>query len=48
MCKTMVHEANENRSDIIEIKSKMGLPCDQHHELPDFDDSFAEWDAQDA
>ncbi|RLM93360.1 actin-like protein ARP8 [Panicum miliaceum] len=35
MCKTMVCEVNENRRDIIEMKSEMGLPCDPHHELPD-------------
>ena len=25
----------------------MGLPLDSYHELPDFDDPFAEWDATD-
>ena len=25
----------------------MGLPLDPHHELPEFDDTFAEWDAAD-
>jgi len=25
----------------------MGLPLDPHHELPEFDDPFAEWDATD-
>ena len=25
----------------------MGLPLDPHHELPAFDDPFAEWDAAD-
>jgi hypothetical protein len=44
----MVHEVNENRRNIIEMKSEMGLPCDPHHELLEFDDHFAEWDAQDA
>ena len=48
MCKTMVKEVNENRRDIIEMKSHMGLLCDPYHELPEFDDPFAEWDAQDA
>ncbi|RLM86546.1 actin-like protein ARP8 [Panicum miliaceum] len=48
MCKTMVREVNENRRDIIEMKSEMGLPCDPHHELPEFDDPYAEWDAKDA
>jgi hypothetical protein len=46
MCKTMVREVNANHRDIIEMKSEMGLPCDLHHELPEFDDPFAEWDAQ--
>jgi hypothetical protein len=44
----MVREVNENCRDIIEMKSEMGLPCNPHHELPEFDDPFAEWDAQDA
>jgi hypothetical protein len=48
MCKTMATETNENRQDIIEIKSHLGLPTDPYHELPEFDDPFAEWDAQDA
>jgi len=46
MCQTMVKEVNENRRDMIEIKSHLGLPCDPYHELPDFDDPFAERDAQ--
>jgi hypothetical protein len=46
MCKTMVHEVNENRCDIIEMKSEMGLSCDPHHELFEFDDAFVEWDVQ--
>jgi hypothetical protein len=46
MCKTIVAEANENRRDIIEIKSHLGLPTDPYRELPEFDDPFAEWDAQ--
>jgi hypothetical protein len=48
MCKTMATETNENRRDTIEIKSHLGLPTDPYHELPEFDDPFAEWDAQDA
>jgi hypothetical protein len=48
MCKTMATETNENRWDIIEIKSHLGLPTDPYRELPEFDDPFAEWDAQDA
>jgi hypothetical protein len=47
MCKTMAIETNENRWDIIEIKSHLGLPTDPYHELPTFDDPFVEWDAQD-
>jgi hypothetical protein len=47
MCKTMATETNENRRDIIEIKSHLGLPTDSYSELPEFDDPFAEWDAQD-
>jgi hypothetical protein len=47
MCKTMVVETNENRQEIIEIKSHLGLPTDPYRELPTFDDPFAEWDAQD-
>jgi hypothetical protein len=48
MCKTIATETNENRRDIIEIKSHLGLPTDPYHELPEFDDSLAEWDAQGA
>jgi hypothetical protein len=48
MCKTMATETNENRWDIIEIKSHLGLPTDPYRELPEFDDPFAERDAQDA
>ena len=29
------------------MKSHMGLLCDPYHELPEFDDPFAEWDAAD-
>jgi hypothetical protein len=38
MCKTMATETNENRRDIIEIKSHLGLPTDPYCELPTFDD----------
>jgi hypothetical protein len=48
MRKTMATKTNENCRDIIEIKSHLGLPTDPYHELPEFDDPFAEWDAQDA
>jgi hypothetical protein len=48
MCKTMATETNENRQDITEIKSHLGLPTDPYRELPEFDDPFAEWGAQDA
>jgi hypothetical protein len=48
MCKTIATETNENRWDIIEIKSHLGLPTDPYRELPEFDDPFAEWDAQGA
>jgi hypothetical protein len=48
MCKTITTETNENRWDIIEIKSHLGLPTDPYRELPEFDVPFAEWDAQDA
>jgi hypothetical protein len=47
MCKTIATETNENRRDIIEIKSHLGLPTDPYRELPEFDDPFAEWDTQD-
>jgi hypothetical protein len=47
MCKTATHEINENCRDIIEIKGHLGLPADPYHELPEFDDPFAEWDAAD-
>ncbi|RLN25697.1 actin-like protein ARP8 [Panicum miliaceum] len=47
MCKSVSQEVNENRRDIIEIKSHLGLPYDPYHELPEFDDPFAEWDAAD-
>jgi hypothetical protein len=43
----MTQEVNENRHDIIEIKSHLGLPADTYHELPQFDDPFPEWDAVD-
>jgi hypothetical protein len=43
----MTTETNENRRDIIEIKSRLGLPTDPYRELPEFDDPFAECDAQD-
>jgi hypothetical protein len=43
----MTTETNEDRRDIIEIKSHLGLPTDPYHELPTFDDPFPEWDAQD-
>jgi hypothetical protein len=46
MCKTIATETNENRRDIIEIKSHLGLPTDPYRELPEFDDPFAEWDTQ--
>jgi hypothetical protein len=47
MCKTIATETNENRRDIIEIKSHLGLPIDPYRELPEFDDPFAKWDTQD-
>jgi hypothetical protein len=47
MCKIMATETNENRRDIIEIKSHLGLPTNPCHELPTFGDPFVEWDAQD-
>jgi hypothetical protein len=46
MCKTIATETNEIRWDIIEIKYHLGLPTDPYRELPEFDDPFAEWDAQ--
>jgi hypothetical protein len=48
MCKTIATETNENHRDIIEIKSHLDLSTDPYRELPEFDDPFAEWDAQDA
>jgi hypothetical protein len=42
MCKTMATDTNENRWDIIEIKSHLGLPTDPYRDLPTFDDPFAE------
>jgi hypothetical protein len=48
MCKAIATETNENRRYIIEIKYHLGLPTDPYRELPEFDDPFAEWDAQDA
>jgi hypothetical protein len=47
MCKSMANEINENRRDIIEIKNHLGLPTDPYHELLEFDDPFAKWDAAD-
>ncbi|PUZ56889.1 hypothetical protein GQ55_5G380600 [Panicum hallii var. hallii] len=47
MCKTATQEMNENCRDIIEIKKHLGLPTNPYHELPEFDDPFAEWDAAD-
>jgi hypothetical protein len=40
-------EINENRHDIIEIKSHLGLPADPYHELLKFDDPFTKWDGAD-
>ena len=37
----------KNARSINEIRGHMGLPLDPHHELPAFDDPFAEWDAAD-
>jgi hypothetical protein len=48
MCKTIATETNENRRDIIEIKFHLGIPTVPYRERPEFDDPFAEWDAQDA
>jgi hypothetical protein len=48
MCKTMATKTNENRRNIIKIKSHLGFSTDPYRELPEFDDPFAEWDAQDA
>jgi hypothetical protein len=47
MCKTTATGTNENRQDITEIKSHLGLPTDPYRELPTFDDPFAKWDTQD-
>jgi hypothetical protein len=47
MCKTATHEINENRHDIIEIKSHLGLPVDPYDELPEIDEPFIEWDVVD-
>jgi hypothetical protein len=44
----MATETNENRRDIIEIKSHLVLPTDPNRELPEFDDPFTEWDTKDA
>jgi hypothetical protein len=41
MCKTIATKTNENRRDIIEIKSHLGLPNDFYCELPEFDDPSA-------
>jgi hypothetical protein len=38
----MATDTNENRWDIIEIKSHLGLPTDPYRDLPTFDDPFAE------
>ena len=48
MCQNIASEVNENRRDIPAIKAHIGLPLDNHRELPEFDDPFAEWDAADA
>jgi hypothetical protein len=48
MCKHIATDTNENRQDIIKIKSHLGLPTDPYRELTGIDDPFAEWDAQDA
>jgi hypothetical protein len=47
MYKSMASEVNENRRDIIEIKNHPGVPTDPYHELPEFDDPFAEWHTAD-
>ncbi|XP_004986577.1 actin-like protein ARP8 [Setaria italica] len=48
MCKHIAHEVNENKKDIIELMDIACLPVDPYHELPEFDDPFAEWDAMEA
>lgn len=48
MCKTMTHEVNANRWDILDLKEATGLPiAEPYHELLKVDDPFAEWDALD-
>jgi hypothetical protein len=48
MCKHIATDTNENRQDIIEIKSHLGLPTNPYRDLTEFDNPFAKLYAQDA
>ena len=47
MCRNIAHDVHENTRSINEIRGYLGLPLNAHHDLPEFDDPFAEWDAAD-
>ncbi|KAG2658401.1 hypothetical protein PVAP13_1KG225005 [Panicum virgatum] len=47
MCRNIAQDVHKNPWSINEIRGHMGLPLDPHHEFPEFDDPFAEWDAAD-
>ena len=47
MCRNIAHDVHENTRSINEIRGHLGLPLNAHHDLPEFDDPFAEWDAAD-
>ncbi|KAG2540114.1 hypothetical protein PVAP13_9NG529842 [Panicum virgatum] len=47
MCRNIAHDVHDNTRSINEIRGHLGLPLNAHHDLPEFDDPFAEWDAAD-
>ncbi|KAG2634216.1 hypothetical protein PVAP13_2NG155200, partial [Panicum virgatum] len=47
MCRNIAHDVHENTRSINETRGHLGLPLNAHHDLPEFDDPFAEWDAAD-
>ena len=42
MCKSIAQDVHENKRSINEIRGHLGLPLDTHHDIPKFDDPFAE------
>ena len=47
MCRNIAHDVHKNTRSINEIRGHLGLPLTEHHDLPEFDNPFAEWDAAD-